>query len=319
MENPNTRRQFLKNTSLAVLGSALLPAVLKADSPIESDAVAACDPTTLDFYGEGPFYTANPPNIQNNKLSATNEPGTPLVISGRVMNLDCTQAIPNAVIDVWHANDAGAYDNTGYNLRGKTTSNAQGFYMFETIKPGKYLNGNQFRPSHIHFKITAPGYPTLTTQLYFQGDTSIAADAAASIASGQYDATSRIIPLTLNNGKEEGTWDIVVDGTGPSIGMEDLHINNGMIYNVSPNPFSDRLEIYYGVFRDAKVGLSVYDLAGNLVAELYQKTLAPEKYTAVWQPDLGLPNGHYFVSLKMNDLQVHYLKVIKQSSYSSGY
>ena len=149
-EQPNSRRNFLKNVSLASLSVAALPIGVRAVSglnPEDELQTVACDKTTLDLYGQGPFYTANPPQISNNVLAAANEPGTRIIISGRVMNLDCTEAIANAEIDIWHANDAGQYDNSGYNLRGKVYANAQGFYSFETIWPGKYLNGNQYRPS----------------------------------------------------------------------------------------------------------------------------------------------------------------------------
>ena len=310
--NPD-RRQFLKNSSLAALSAAVLPSfVLGKNATQEVNAPEACDTTTLDFYGEGPFYTANAPTLQNGQLANANEPGTRMIISGRVFNLDCTRVIQNATIDVWHADDAGAYDNTGFKLRGKTNSNSQGFYMFETIKPGKYLNGATFRPSHIHFKISAAGFPTLTTQLYFQGDTSIPSDAAASITSGQYDASSRIIPLTTNGqGVLEGSWDIVVDAQGSGIGVPDLHINNGMIYSASPNPFTDYIEIQYGVFNDSKVSLSVFDLNGRRIAKLEERSLKAEKYTAIWKPESQLPKGHYFIALSINDLQVHHLKVIR--------
>lgn len=311
---PKNRRQFLKNTSLAALGISLTPVVAKASKPknIDNKLPIMCDETTLDLYGEGPFYTENPPTIVNNKLADEAEAGTKMIISGRVLNLDCSELIPNTIIDVWHADDAGDYDNVGYNLRGVTTSNSQGFYIFETIKPGKYLNGNQFRPSHIHFRITPPGFDLLTTQLYFEGDSDIPSDAAASVTSGQYDATHRIIPLTENaDGKLEGTWDIIINGNGVT-SVNDLHLNKGMIYKVSPNPFSNQVVINYGVFRTSKVSLLVFDLEGRLVANLEEKTLTAEKYEAVWSPDNSLPNGHYFIVLKINDLQVHYLKVIRQ-------
>lgn len=311
-DSPNARRKFLKNTSLLALSAGLIPSLLKGESNSAVVDPQACDKTTLDFYGEGPFYTANAPVLQNGQLASSTEPGSRMIISGRVMNLDCTEAIQNASIDIWQADDAGAYDNAGFKLRGKTATNSQGFYQFETVKPGKYLNGNTFRPSHIHFKISATGFPELITQLYFQGDLSIPGDAAASISSGNFDASARIIPLTTNTQNVlEGTWDIVIDAQGSGLGQSDIHLNNGMIYSASPNPFSDTIEIRYGVFKNAKASLNVYDLQGQLVANLEEEVLEAEKYVAIWEPPLNLKKGYYFISLQINQLQVHYLKILK--------
>lgn len=297
MKNNRNRRQFLRNSALSVLGITTLPSLLKAKTNTSIDQLNNCTQTTEDYYGEGPFYTNNPPTISNNQLAGNTEPGTKLIISGRVMNLDCSQVIPNAVVDVWHANNAGAYDNTGYNLRGKMVTNNQGFYIFETIKPGRYLNGNTYRPSHIHFKITPPNFSTLTTQLYFQGDPYIFSDAAASITSGSFNATDRIIPLTNNNGTLEGTWDIIISGTGVPSGTSNMHLDKGMIYKVGPNPYSDQIRIHYGIFRDANVNIMVYDIVGRAVATLEERKLSSGKYEAFWNPPSSLAEGHYFVAL----------------------
>ena len=228
----NNRRQFLKNTSLTAFSALLIPGISSAKLLMGSGKDKAnCNPTTLDFYGQGPFYTPNAPEMVNNRLSEDNEPGTKLTISGRVHNLDCTEFITDTVIDVWHADDNGDYDNTGFKLRGKTKSNSQGFYLFETIYPGKYLNGSSFRPSHIHFKITPPGFSELTTQLYFEGDPDNTTDPASSQNSGTFDATDRIISLDTDaQGNLSGTWDIVVNGNGSPVGIDELRSSFGMIY-----------------------------------------------------------------------------------------
>lgn len=312
----DNRRQFLKNTSLTLLSVAVPTILQSSNSPIllsNNNSISKCDQSTEDAYGQGPFYTSNSPIIQNNQLADANETGTRIIISGQVYNLECSEVIPNTEIDIWHADDAGSYDNIGYNLRGKTTTNSQGFYVFESIKPGFYLNGSIYRPSHIHFKITPPGFSTLITQLYFQGDPYIPTDASASISSGAFDATNRIIPLVLNsNGELEGTWDIIIDGNGIQVGTSNIHLDKAIIYSANPNPFSDWIEINYGVFQKAKVGIYVYDITGNIVANLDEKMLDPEKYSVLWKPHKNLPKGYYFISIMINDLQVHYVKVIKQ-------
>jgi len=306
----NNRRSFLKNTALGTIALGVTSSA-KAKSNSREDLL--CNATTLDYYGAGPFYTDNPPMIEENKLASSAEQGERIIISGRILNLDCNQFIPNTIVDVWQANHEGQYDNQGYTLRGYTKSNDQGFYLFETVKPGKYLNGNSFRPSHIHYKVSPPGFSTLTTQLYFEGDTSIASDAAASISSGNYDATDRIIALSKNSDNIfEGTFDIIINGEGISVGTSDLHLEKGMVYKVSPNPFVDHIEIEYGVFEKAKVGLVVYNLSGQQVAILEDKNLSADKYRSIWKPEKTLPSGHYFIALKINELQVHYLKIMKR-------
>ena len=313
----DNRRQFLKNTSLSLLSFAVFPTIIKgensADSLVKKDSIFSCNQSTEDAYGQGPFYTANAPTIQNDQLADVNEVGTRIIISGQVYNLECSEIIPNTEIDIWHANDVGEYDNIGYNLRGKTITNSQGFYVFESVKPGLYLNGSTFRPSHIHFKITPPGFSTLITQLYFQGDPHIPTDAAASITSGSFDATNRIIPLVANsNGDLEGTWDIVIDGNGVPVGTNNIHLDKGIIYSASPNPFTDHIKINYGVFTKSKVVISIYNIQGEIVANLDERILEPQKYSVSWNPNINLPKGHYFISIIINDLQVHYLKVIRQ-------
>lgn len=310
-DRSNDRRQFLRNTAIAAVALQATAHSMPIGGSKGNKTVEECLPTTRDFYGEGPFYTDDAPEITNGRLAELNESGQRIIITGHIFNLDCSQVLPNVEIDLWHANDAGEYDNSGYNLRGKTKTNSQGFFTFETIKPGFYLNGTNFRPSHIHIKITPPGSDTLTTQLYFEGDPYIANDAAASITSGDFDATSRIIPLLDNNGVLEGTWNIRIDGEGNINSTNELYVDKGMIYHTAPNPFTDELNIHYGVFRPSKVAISVFDSNGNLVAELGQQTLPPEKYNAIWNPDPNLPAGVYFIALRINDLQVHYHKIVK--------
>jgi protocatechuate 3,4-dioxygenase beta subunit len=312
----DTRRQFLKNTSLSLFSAAAFPSLISATNSrntLEKNSFSSCDQSTEDAYGQGPFYSENAPTIQNDRLADVDEVGTRIIISGQVYNLGCSEVVPDTEIDIWHANDLGEYDNLGYNLRGKTKTNSQGFYVFETIKPGLYLNGATFRPSHIHFKIVPPGFDPLITQLYFEGDPYIPIDAAASISSGSFDATNRIIPLSLNSeGDHEGVWDIIINGDGVPLGDNSTHLDKGIIYSASPNPFTDYIEIQYGVFERAKVSIRVYDINGRIVATLSENILEPEKYIVSWSPRRNLDKGHYFISIIINEFQVNYIKVTRQ-------
>lgn len=125
-----------------------------------------CGPPTEDDI-EGPFYTPGAP--EKSTLVEPGMAGVLLTISGRVTDTDC-QPIANAILDVWQADDAGGYDNNGFVLRGIFTTDADGYYEIRSIVPGHYLNGAQYRPAHVHVKASGPGFASLTTQLYFEGD-----------------------------------------------------------------------------------------------------------------------------------------------------
>ena len=113
IQSGNSRRQFLRNTALATLSAGLLPDVLKANNPAFDSVDEDCFPTTQDYYGQGPFYTAGAPIVDNNKLASDAEPGTRLILSGVVRTIDCSMVIGNAIIDAWQANHDGAsFDRT---------------------------------------------------------------------------------------------------------------------------------------------------------------------------------------------------------------
>lgn len=109
---------------------------------------------------EGPYFTPNSP--ERTSLLEEGMPGTKLVVTGYVYGVDCAP-IEGALVDFWHCDDAGVYDNVGYTLRGHQFTDATGRYELTTIVPGIYTG----RTRHIHVKAQRPGAEVLTTQLYF--------------------------------------------------------------------------------------------------------------------------------------------------------
>lgn len=124
---------------------------------------------------EGPYYRAGAPSRWD--LTQPGLAGVPLEIEGRVTALDCAAGLADVELDVWQANAAGHYDNDGtmnlggaFLLRGKVRTDGDGRYRVRTILPGRYLNGAQYRPAHIHAMLRREGIAPLTTQLYFPDD-----------------------------------------------------------------------------------------------------------------------------------------------------
>jgi protocatechuate 3,4-dioxygenase beta subunit len=95
--------------------------------------------------------------------------GTPLILTGRVLDTR-GRSLHGALLDIWHADNTGNYDNDGFNLRGRIYTDNDGRYTLRTIKPMAYGEPDDKRPSHIHVKASTGQSPVLTTQLYFKGD-----------------------------------------------------------------------------------------------------------------------------------------------------
>jgi protocatechuate 3,4-dioxygenase beta subunit len=111
----------------------------------------------------GPFYKQGAP--QRERLIEQNDPGSPLLVAGRVLNTD-GQSLPAATIEVFHSDHRGDYDLEGFRYRARIPVRESGEYRYETIMPGQYGG----RAQHIHYVITAPGHRQLVTQLYFETD-----------------------------------------------------------------------------------------------------------------------------------------------------
>jgi protocatechuate 3,4-dioxygenase beta subunit len=117
------------------------------------------DATTLR-QGEGPFFKPRSPERAD--LREPGIKGEPMVLTGFVLTRGC-RAVERALVDLWHADESGAYDNDGFHLRGHQYTDAQGRYRFLTIVPAAY----EGRTRHYHVKVQPPGGRLLTTQLYF--------------------------------------------------------------------------------------------------------------------------------------------------------
>ncbi len=153
---------------------SIAPTLLSCENPSQASVPDPCK-TTDDILG--PFFKANAPFREN--IMPANSTATPLIIEGKVYS-SCNSVLADAIVEIWNADENGDYDNTGFMYRGRYKTGADGSYTFTSIIPGKYLNGALYRPSHIHFKIFAPGHKNLVSQIYFKDDTSIPTDPWAS-------------------------------------------------------------------------------------------------------------------------------------------
>jgi protocatechuate 3,4-dioxygenase beta subunit len=159
---PN-RRRFLLETGMLAAAWELFSAdtVLTQELTPTPSCHDGDEPTIRAT--EGPFFKPRSP--ERSDLHEANTKGRHIELSGFVLTRSC-HPLRGAVVDLWHADENGEYDNIGFRYRGHVITSADGAFRFRTIVPALYPG----RTRHYHVKVQAPGSRLLTTQLYFPNE-----------------------------------------------------------------------------------------------------------------------------------------------------
>ncbi|MCX5514756.1 6-chlorohydroxyquinol-1,2-dioxygenase [Kaistia algarum] len=197
--------------------------VLGVSSLIEdqnSPRPAGATPNTL----AGPFYRSDVPEMALGANISRDLKGEPLAVDGRIAALDGS-GIGGAVVEVWQANAEGLYENQEpdrqpeFNLRGRFRTDPQGRFHFLTVKPKGYtlpsdgpvgqlmsaLGLGLERPAHIHFRVSADGFETLTTHIFDRSDPAIGRDAIFGV---KPELMAEFRALPPNGGKRKYALDL---------------------------------------------------------------------------------------------------------------
>lgn len=123
---------------------------------------------------EGPFYPIEIPRDSDNDLlrvlgMSDVSPGQLAYVHGRVVDRRGAP-IDGARVEIWQCDQGGVYHHPGdsgspdrrFQGFGAMVTDRAGSYHFRTLRPVPYTG----RTPHIHYRVIAPGFDRLTTQLY---------------------------------------------------------------------------------------------------------------------------------------------------------
>ncbi|MBF9043122.1 6-chlorohydroxyquinol-1,2-dioxygenase [Rhodobacterales bacterium HKCCE4037] len=181
----------------------------------------------------GPFYRTEAPARRDGESISIDGIGEPLVLTLQISDLD-GDPVADALIEVWQANADGVYENQAPdlqpdgNLRGRFRSGDDGRVIVRTVRPKGYaipsdgpvgelmkrLGLSPNRPAHLHFRISAAGFETLTTHLFDSEDPALDADPLFAVdpalvirfdpcGAGGYETSHRFILARAHPGYED--------------------------------------------------------------------------------------------------------------------
>lgn len=145
----------------------------------------------------GPFHQRGAPPIPNGGDLWKGQAGEVLVLSGAVVDGANSNPIASATLDLWQNADNGLYSvqdasQPRMNYHGMLTCDDGGNFAFTTTRFKPYsvptdglggevlqlLGRDAWRPAHLHVIVEAPGYRTITTELFLSDDPWLERDAA---------------------------------------------------------------------------------------------------------------------------------------------
>ncbi|WP_127104694.1 intradiol ring-cleavage dioxygenase [Pararhodobacter zhoushanensis] len=180
----DTRQEFVLLSD--VLGVSML--VDAINHRVEQGAT----PTTVF----GPFHVEGAPERAMGACISADGKGEICLFEGRVTDLD-GNPVEGASLDVWSDNADGFYDvqqpgiQPQWNNRGIFRTGPDGRYAFRGIRPISYpipddgpvgkmlaaLGRHPWRPAHMHFLVSAPGFRRVITHTFVAGDPYLTSDA----------------------------------------------------------------------------------------------------------------------------------------------
>lgn len=124
---------------------------------------AACAATAQDRAFAGAWeraQAAKPARVGSiARIAPEGEPGTPLVINGRLYQADGRTPAPGVTVFAYHTDARGLYDvpSAGphsWRLKGWAVTDAEGRFTFHTIRPASYPNASVAQ--HVHLYLEGP-------------------------------------------------------------------------------------------------------------------------------------------------------------------
>jgi protocatechuate 3,4-dioxygenase alpha subunit len=160
-------------------------------------------------------------------LCGPDTPGQRIRVEGRVLDGDGAP-VSDALLEIWQADASGHYNHPldrrgepldpGFTGYGRTGTDDEGRYWFETVKPGAVpFDGQRAQAPHLVLTVSARGMLNhAVTRVYFEDEAATADDPILG-----YVPSARRATLLATRQASEGTpryrFDVILQGAGETV------------------------------------------------------------------------------------------------------
>ena len=150
------------------------------------------------------------------KLAPDGVAGERVTITGRIVDGD-GKPVDDAAVEIWQANAEGKYGDKGFRGFGRSATDEQGRFRFETIKPGRVPGpGGKLQAPHIGVNVFMRGQlKQLVTRIYFPNDPANAGDPVLALVPAERRGT--LIAKQAAGKPDALEWNVILQGKDETV------------------------------------------------------------------------------------------------------
>ena len=142
--------------------------------------------------------------------------GERISIAGRVIDGD-GKPVNDALVEIWHADAEGGYGKKGFRGFGRSATDDNGGFRFQTIKPGRVAGpGGKLQAPHIAVNVFMRGLlKQLVTRIYFADDPANAKDPVLALVPAERRGTLLARKAPGKSGALQ--WNVILQGRDETV------------------------------------------------------------------------------------------------------
>jgi protocatechuate 3,4-dioxygenase, alpha subunit len=170
--------------------------------------------TTSQTVGPYLHIGLTPMTIEN--LVQAGVAGERISIKGRIVDGD-GNPVNDAMVEIWQANAAGKYGQKDFRGFGRSPTDDNGMFRFQTIKPGRAPGpGGKLQAPHIAANIFMRGQlKQLVSRIYFPDDPANAEDPVLALVPAERRAT--LVAKKVAGKTDALEWNVILQGRDETV------------------------------------------------------------------------------------------------------